>query len=117
MLTTQNEIQIAAPITASRPRWEGLRHIRYVLLQNPLTLVASILFVVLTLAAIVGPAIVPYDPLASDSARTLQPPSWQHFWGTDHLGRDVFSRSIAATGLDLSISVVAVMLSFAFGSL
>jgi peptide/nickel transport system permease protein len=117
MLTTQNEIQIAAPIAASRPRWEGLRHIRYILLQNPLTLVAAILFVLLTLAAIVGPALVPYDPLASDSARALQPPSWRHFWGTDQLGRDVFSRSIVATRLDLSISVVAVLLSFAFGSL
>ncbi len=117
MLTSPDEVQISAPAAVSRPRFEGLRHIRYVLLQNPLTLVAAFLFVLFTLAAIFGPALVPYDPLATDGASALQPPSWQHFWGTDQLGRDVFSRSIAATRLDLSISVVAVVLSFVFGSL
>jgi peptide/nickel transport system permease protein len=118
VLTSPNELQMAAPAAVeARPRFEGLRHIRYVLLQNPLTLVAALLFVLFTLAAIFGPALVPYDPLATDSSSALQPPSWQHFWGTDQLGRDVFSRSIAATRLDLSISVVAVMLSFVFGSL
>ncbi len=56
------------------------------------------------------------DPRASDIANALKPPSWVHLFGTDNLGRDVFSRVITATRLDLAISVAAVSLSFVAGS-
>ncbi|MFN3401413.1 MAG: ABC transporter permease, partial [Ferrovibrio sp.] len=59
---------------------------------------------------------VPFDPLASDTSRALQPPSWRHWFGTDQVGRDVFSRVIVATRLDLAISIAAVALSFVVGS-
>ncbi len=45
----------------------------------------------------------------------FKPPRWAHWFGTDHLGRDVFSRVIVATRLDLAISVAAVALSFVVG--
>jgi peptide/nickel transport system permease protein len=63
----------------------------------------------------VGPWIVPYDPLATNSAVALQPPSGAHWFGTDALGRDIFSRTLAATRLDLGIAVSAVLLSFVIG--
>jgi peptide/nickel transport system permease protein len=69
------------------------------------------------LLAILGDAIAPYDPLASNSAMALQPPSPAYWFGTDQLGRDVLSRVIAATRLDLGIAVLAVALSFVVGSL
>ena len=65
--------------------------------------------------ALFGPWITPYDPLATNAANALQPPSWHHVFGTDQLGRDVFSRVIAATRLDLGIATSAVALSFFFG--
>ena len=68
------------------------------------------------LLAILGPALVPYDPFASDAGAALQPPSVSHWFGTDDLGRDVFSRVVVATRLDLGIAVLAVALSFVFGS-
>ena len=92
------------------------RHFRYVLASNPVTALAFALFLLIVLAAVLGPALVPYDPLATNGARALQPPSWQHWFGTDHLGRDVFSRVVVATRLDLTISVAAVALSFFAGS-
>lgn len=92
------------------------RHFRYVLASNPVTAVAFALFAMFVLAALFGPWLVPYDPLATDGASALQPPSWDHWFGTDHLGRDVFSRVVIATRLDLSISVAAVALSFVAGS-
>jgi peptide/nickel transport system permease protein len=92
------------------------RHARYVLAQNPVTLGASLLFLVLVLLAVVGPLAVPYDPLATDTAQQLQPPSRAHPFGTDQLGRDLLSRVIVATRLDLAISFSAVALSFAFGT-
>ena len=93
-----------------------LRHVAYVLRANPVTAVAFAMLLVFVLCAILGPALVPYDPLASNGDRVLQPPSWQHWFGTDHLGRDVFSRVVVATRLDFAISVTAVALSFAVGS-
>ena len=91
-------------------------HIIYVLKSNPVTLISFGLFAIMIIAALLGPYIVPYDPLASNSAARLQPPSTAHWFGTDQLGRDVFSRVVAATRLDLFIATTAVALSFVIGS-
>ncbi len=101
---------------ASRPNTLG-RHFLYVLSSNPVTAIAFALFALIVLTGVFGPLLVPYDPLATHSARALEPPSWDHWFGTDHLGRDVFSRVVVATRLDLLISVAAVSLSFVLGSL
>ena len=92
------------------------QHCRYVMGENPLTVLAFSLFLLFALLALIGPAISPYDPLASDTANALQAPSWAHWFGTDHLGRDMLSRVIVATRLDLGIAVTAVGLSFIIGS-
>lgn len=92
------------------------RHFRYVVSENPVTLFAFCLFATFVILAVFGPWIVPFDPLASDTANALQPPSWKHWFGTDNLGRDVFSRVVAATRLDFMIAFSAVALSFVIGS-
>ena len=92
------------------------RHLRYVMGENPVTFFSFVLFFLLMALGLFGPWVAPYDPLASDTANALQPPSWAHPFGTDSLGRDVFSRVITATRLDLAISVAAVSLSFVAGS-
>lgn len=92
-------------------------HIGYVLRGNPVTLLSFVMFAVLIIAAVLGPLLVPYDPLASEAANALQPPSWEHWFGTDNLGRDVFSRVVTATRLDLMISISAVTLSLLAGSI
>jgi peptide/nickel transport system permease protein len=98
----------------SAPR-SGVAHARHVLTENPVTLLAALLFALLVVLAIAGPAIVPYDPLASNAAAALQPPSAQHWFGTDALGRDMLSRVIVATRLDLGIALAAVAASFVIG--
>ena len=90
-------------------------HVRHVLAENPVTLVAAALFGLFVLLALVGPWIVPHDPLASDAGAALQGPSARHWFGTDALGRDILSRTIVATRLDLGIAVSAVALSFVIG--
>jgi len=100
----------------ARSRDGALAHIVYVLKSNPVTMLAFSMFAVLIFAAVFGPLLVPYDPLASNAANALQAPSSAHWFGTDNLGRDVFSRVIVATRLDLAISIAAVALSFAIGS-
>jgi peptide/nickel transport system permease protein len=93
------------------------RHFRYVVSENPVTLFAFCLFAMFVILALLGPWIVPFDPLASDTGSALQPPSWKHWFGTDNLGRDVFSRVVVATRLDFMIAFSAVALSFVIGSI
>jgi peptide/nickel transport system permease protein len=93
------------------------RQVRYVLGENPITLIAFILFLLIVLAAVFGPHLVPYDPLASNTAEALRPPSAHHWFGTDQLGRDIFSRVVVATRLDSLIAVTSVALVFLMGGL
>ena len=93
-----------------------LAHLRYLMLENPLTLAAAVLALLLLVGAVLGPSLAPYDPLATNTSRALEPPSWDHWFGTDQVGRDIFSRLLVATRLDMVISIAAVSLSFALGS-
>lgn len=88
---------------------------RYVMSENLLTCVAAVLFTGLMAGAICGPWLAPYDPLASNTLQALQAPSWGHWFGTDHLGRDIFSRVLVATRLDMGIALAAVSLSLVVG--
>ena len=94
-----------------------LRHSRYIIAENPVTGLAFGLFLLILVAALVGPWLVPYDPLSSDVAATLQPPGLHHWFGTDQLGRDIFSRVVVATRLDFTIAVTSVALVFLMGGL
>ncbi len=94
----------------------ALRHARYIVAENPVSLVSGVFFLAILTCAVVGSRLAPYDPLASDTMAALQAPSRAHWFGTDQLGRDIFSRVLAAARLDLGIAVVAVALSFAAGS-
>jgi peptide/nickel transport system permease protein len=94
-----------------------LRHVRYVLGENPVTAFSFGLFIFFVACATVGPTLVPYDPLASNTAAALKPPSAQHWFGTDQLGRDIFSRVIVAARLDLFIAIASVALVFAMGGI
>jgi len=98
-------------------RGSFLKHARYVLSDNPFTLVAACLFALFVLLALIGPWLVPYDPLATNVGPTLAPPSIKHWFGTDSLGRDILSRVIVATRIDFIIALSAVAASFAIGGL
>src|SRR5215472_15248081 len=87
-------------------------HARYVLGENRVTAFAFALLLVILAAALFGPWVVPHDPLASDTAAALKPPSAAHWFGTDQLGRDIFSRVVVATRLDTFIAVASVVLVF-----
>lgn len=93
-----------------------LDHVRHELVENPLTLVALAIFLLLLLLALLGPEIAPYDPLASDGALTLHAPTLAHPFGTDKLGRDILSRVIVSARLDLGIAAAAVAISLVIGA-
>src|ERR1051325_2355133 len=111
--------EIALPKTEARGSALAatLKHARYVIGENPVTGFAFALFMLIVIAAALGPHLVPYDPLATETASALKAPSRAHWFGTDQLGRDVFSRVVAATRLDFIIAVTSVALVFLMGGL
>ena len=94
-----------------------VQHGRYIIAENPVTGLAFALFLLIVVAVLFGPYVVPYDPLASDTAAALKPPSIYHWFGTDQLGRDVLSRVVVATRLDFIIAIASVALVFLMGGL
>lgn len=67
--------------------------------------------------AILAPIIAPYDPLGQDVTARLSPPSGTHFFGTDELGRDVFSRVVHGARISLPIGVIVIAFAMTVGSL
>jgi peptide/nickel transport system permease protein len=106
----------AGPEPARKPS-SVLQHAVYVIGENPVTGLSFGLFVIIVLCAVFGPLLAPYDPLASNTAAALQAPSSAHWFGTDQLGRDILSRVVVATRLDLGIAVFSVALVFLLGGL
>ncbi|MGM4932237.1 ABC transporter permease [Tardiphaga sp. 619_E2_N8_5] len=81
-----------------------------------LGLAISLLFLfVLLLAAAFPRAFTQFDPLIGDYTLGLKPPSWEHLFGTDRLGRDVFARTIHGTRYSLLIGIGGMAISLAFG--
>jgi peptide/nickel transport system permease protein len=111
------EAIMPTPVAAApKPAQDSIfSHARYVIAENPVTGLAFGLFALIALAALIGPTIVPHDPLASDTAAALKPPSLAHWFGTDQLGRDIFSRVVVATRLDFVIALASVALVFVAG--
>ncbi len=94
---------------------QALRHARWVVASNPLSMVAAAGAGSIGLIAVLAPWIIPYDPLATSVGNAMQAPGALHWFGTDQLGRDILSRVLAATRIDLAIAVVSVSVSFIFG--
>jgi peptide/nickel transport system permease protein len=84
--------------------------------ENKVTAFAFILFALFTIIAIIGPAIAPFDPLNTSAGAPMTPPSLKHWFGTDALGRDILSRVLIATRLDLGLALAAVVASVVIGS-
>ncbi len=79
--------------TAGRPVWLALRR----LARRPTAAFGLVVVAVFLLLALVGPLVAPYGANEQLSAQARRPPSAEHFFGTDRLGRDVFSRVLLGT--------------------
>lgn len=85
------------------------------LLRRPLFLIGGLIIVAISIVAILAPLIAPQDPLKIDVTKRLQAPSSQHIMGTDHLGRDLFSRVIFGARISLMVGVTIAFISSALG--
>jgi peptide/nickel transport system permease protein len=98
------------------PEATFLADVRYLATRNRLTLIAGLVLLALLMLSLVGPWIAPFDPLLTNAKLTLARPSLQHPFGADALGRDILSRVIVATRLDIVMAIGAVVISFAIGT-
>lgn len=85
-------------------------------MRRPLAAVGAAIVTIWVLIAVVVSPLWPLDPLAQDAAR-LQPPSAQHWFGTDHLGRDVLARTMAAAQTSLPLALLLVVCALIVGGL
>ncbi len=94
---------------------------RFLLSISPLGLLGLLIIGSIVLLAVFAPWIAPYDPAQITATSRLIPPSWMengssaHLLGTDHLGRDMFSRLIFGARVSLLVGVISVMIAALIG--
>ena len=102
------------PPPARRPLSPVRRNLRAFLRHRGGVLGAAlVLFFILV--ALTADLVAPYDPLAQDLTRRLQPPSGEHWLGTDDFGRDVLSRVLHGSRVSLRLGIVAVLVALVVG--
>jgi len=82
---------------------------------RPLMFVGGLIVGIVTALALFAPWIAPYDPSEINVKVILMPPSWEHWCGTDTLGRDIFSRMLFGARISLAVGFVAVGISLLIG--
>lgn len=85
--------------------------------RNRLALAGGSVVVLLFAVSLLAPLISPYGPDTINAWHVLTPPSWQHWFGTDELGRDVFSRVLFGARISLKVGFVAVGIAVSMGTL
>ena len=86
-----------------------------VAMANPRVWIPSIAVLLLVVLAIIGPSIVPHDPLRINSGDMLQGPSSTYWAGTDDRGRDLLSRTIVGTRTSMIVAIVSVVFATIIG--
>ncbi len=83
--------------------------------RNKGALLGAFIVILLIVFAIFAEYIAPYDPVKQDLVNRLQTPSAAHWFGTDELGRDIFSRIVYGSRISLSVGLIAIIISLTGG--
>ena len=83
--------------------------------RSPSLVIGATVILVLSVLAALAPVLSPYDPAALDPMQRFLPPSADHWFGTDELGRDIWSRSLFGARVSLSTAGLAVLIGMALG--
>ena len=85
--------------------------------QNKIALVGLVILVMIIGASVFANILAPYDVRVQDIRNRYQPPSMEHFLGTDEFGRDVFSRVLVGSRVSLMVGIVSISIAMVFGVL
>jgi peptide/nickel transport system permease protein len=86
------------------------------LAESRLNVLGVVVVAVVLLLAVFGPLVAPQNPDQISLLAVLRPPSVHHWFGTDSLGRDLFSRVLAGTRISVEVAVIILSLSVTFGT-
>ncbi|MDB4895660.1 MAG: binding-protein-dependent transport system inner rane component [Firmicutes bacterium] len=85
--------------------------------RNPGAMLGLVILAVLVLAALLAPAIAPFDPIKQNATDAMQGPSLKHWLGADQFGRDILSRLLFGARISLRIGLVSVGIAASIGIL
>ncbi len=108
------ETPATSPSAHRRRDWAKLF---WMMKSSPLTLIGGAIIVLMLLMMVLSPWITPYDPNAIDLTARLLPPSATHWFGTDEVGRDLFSRVLVGSQQSIVAGLVVVGIAGGIGSL
>src|SRR3982750_775355 len=109
-MPTAHALEAASPPVRTAPRWRWLR-------KNYTLVLGAVLLLAVAVIALAAPWIATHDPLDIDPLVRLQAPSAEHWFGTDALGRDVFSRAVWGGRVSLAVGVSVSALASVLGIL
>lgn len=104
----QSEIIQRESLSSWRDSWERLR-------KNKLAMTGLVIMILIVIMAIIGPMISNYDYETNDLMNTNAPPSAEHWFGTDDLGRDVFVRTWMGARISLTVGLAAAAIDLMIG--
>jgi peptide/nickel transport system permease protein len=85
------------------------------LARRPAAVAGVVVVLLFAAAAVAAPWLAPHDPLGTDWSQIRKPATWAHPFGTDDLGRDVFSRVVWGARISMQAGVLAVLIAMALG--
>jgi peptide/nickel transport system permease protein len=100
--------KLAAPRTSGNRAWERFK-------KNRMAVISIVILATLIILALLAPVIAPYDPADQDLLNRLKAPSADHWFGTDDLGRDVFTRVLYGARVSLSVGIFSVIFNVIIG--
>jgi peptide/nickel transport system permease protein len=112
-VSAAEEETLEGPRGRATPRW---RQTLSLLLRNRLATAGLLVLLVVLVAALFGPWLAPFGVNEQNLTERLSPPNTTHWFGTDELGRDVFSRVVYGARVSLQVGVVSVGLSLVLGT-
>jgi peptide/nickel transport system permease protein len=111
-MTTIDDTTIASAAPPADSMW---RHLRYHIARHPLGAVGAAIMAIFVFAAIFAGFLTRYDPVSTNSALSLAPPSAAHIFGADFMGRDIYSRIIYGARISLAVGLGSAGLGCAVG--
>ncbi len=106
-----------SPQILHHPRLRELRLTLMILGRNPSAVAGGLIIATMALLAALAPLIAPFDPITISLANRLQPPGGEHLFGTDEMGRDIFSRVLYGARISMLIGLMVVSIAGGLGTI
>jgi peptide/nickel transport system permease protein len=112
---TEEQLAVIDEMAAEMPTYESMASLLWRRFRRHPGAVAGMVVLGIIVLAVVVAGLSPYDPETSDIGSRLQPPSLQHPFGTDQLGRDLFTRCLYGGRISLSVGLMVVVITLVIG--